>query len=110
MKHEAEENVEGWLDSFRPYCFTMRAYVSGLIQRFVCVKLGLLVAEEHKNKERREVRNREKRGGNSRFLDGLEPEKKWFLRDRDSTKLKGKFYKLFNVFNHLKIDLETVME
>ena len=73
----------------------------------MCVKLRVLVAEEHKNRERRKVRNREKRVGNSQFLDGFKPEKEWFLRDRDSTKLNGKFYKLSNVFNRLKIDLET---
>ncbi len=53
---------------------------------------------------------REERERSSRFLDGFEPDSKRFLRDRDSTKLKGKFYKLSNVFNGLKIELEIVLE
>ena len=106
MKHEAEENVKGWSNSFRPYRFTVRAHVSGLIQRFVCVKLGVLVAEEHKNRERRKARNREKIGGNSRFLDGFELDSKHFSRDQSSSKLLGKLYKLCNDFKALKIEFE----
>ena len=42
-------------------------------------------------------------------MDGFEPDSKRFLHDQDSMKLNGKFYKLSNAFNCVKINLETVM-
>ena len=52
---------------------------------------------------------REREDDEAVILDGFKPDSKRFLRDRDSTKLNGKFYKLSNAFNCVKIDLETVM-
>ena len=42
-------------------------------------------------------------------LDKFKSELKRFSRDRSSSKLLGKFYKLFNVLNCFKIELETEM-
>ena len=50
--------------------------------------------------EREEVRD---------FWDGFEPDSKHFSRDRSSSKFLGKLYKLSNIFNRLKIELEIVI-
>ena len=67
-----------------------------------------VLKQPEQTQKRRE--NREKEGEEKPISDGFEPDSKQFLRDQDSTKLKGKFYKLSNVFNGLKIELEIVLE
>ena len=63
--------------------------------------------KEHQNTNREEeVREKRRRG--IAISDRFEPNSKHFLRDRRSSKFLGKFYKLSNVINRLKIELEIV--
>ena len=74
----------------------------------ICDELiSVLLKHTHREQTKR---SHGREGGSSRFLDGFELDTKWFLRDRCSSKFLGKLYKLSNVFNRLKIELEIVME
>ena len=62
----------------------------------------VLLCEEHINTNREgECREKERRK-NPRFLDGFVPDLERFSRDRISSKLLGKLYKLFKDFKALK--------
>ena len=74
----------------------------------ICDELISVLLKHTHREQTKQSRGRE--GGSSRFLDGFEPDSKRFLRDRRSSKFLGKLYKLSNVFNRLKIELDIVME